>query len=174
MIIAADIEGAECVEDAHYNMGYDDEGRQKGYGYGHSFTSFPRLRFIDRVYKTERNRRTRTWYVDGTECADLAAAIEALNKPAILTEDEQAALALIPSEFVSYREMIDRLAGCEKPDGAIMPDTPHSKAHDVAGRLRAKGVVEMGRHPDRSDGQPWSEIVPEHLRWSPTIRRMRG
>lgn len=172
MITAADIEGAECFDDAHYNMGFDERGRQKGYGYGYCFTKFPRLRFIDRTYKTEGNRRTRTWYVDGAECACLEAAIWALNEPVVLTKDEQAALERIPAEFVSYRRMVDQLAGCEKPEGAIMPDTPHSKAHHLIDGLRAKGVVELGKHPDRSDGEPWSEIVPEHLRWSPTIRRV--
>lgn len=172
MITAAEIEGAACFDDVHYNMGFDEHGRQKGYGYGYCFTNFPRLRFIDRVYKTEGNRRTRTWYVDGAECADLPAAIAALNKPAVLTDDERAALERIPVEFVDLRKMEDQLAGCEHPEGAIEPGTPHAIATDLIHRLRAKGAVELGKQPDRSDGEPWHETVPEHLRWSPTIRRV--
>lgn len=172
MITAADIEGAECFSDAHYNMGFDERGRQKGYGYGYRFTKYPRLQFIDRAYYNTENRHTRTWYVDGLECADLAAAIEALNVPPVLTDDEKAALERIPPEFMSYRGLIDQLAGGKNPDGAIMPDTPHSKAHHLIDGLRNKGVVEMGKAPERSDGAPWSEILPEHLRWSPTIRRV--
>lgn len=164
MITAADLEGESFRNDAHYNMG------KAGYGYGYRSINYPRLRFIDKTYRQEQ-RTTRTWYVDGAECPSYEDAIEALNKPPVLTDEEKATLEKIPQEFVDARKLANTLAGCEREGARLEPGTPHYSVRLILTSLHDKGVIEYGRNPERSDGQPWDDIVPEHLRWSPTIRR---
>jgi hypothetical protein len=145
-------------------------GGAKFFGYIHRCVEHPRLTRRD-IYDKKDKSVTSTWRVDGEDVADLAAAVERLNTPAVLTLDEAAALALIPTEFTNLRAVENIVAGCERPSGAIMPNTPHSRAHDVMRSLQAKGAIEYGRSPERSDGLPWADSVPEHLRYSPTVRR---
>lgn len=168
-ITKADIDVAPFRGDVHYNMG------DKGYGYGFRCERYPRLRFIDRHHKPSRKHpdglNTRTWCVDGIELESLTAALAALNQPVVLTDDEKAMLALIPDDWQSLRQVEDDIAGVDQPKGAIMPDTPHSRVLALMYQLRNKGVVEIGRKPERGDGEPWSDAVPEHMRWSPTVRK---
>lgn len=168
-ITKADIGVAPFRGDVHYNMG------DKGHGYGFRCERYPRLRFTERHYKPSRKHpdglNTTTWYVDGAEVASLDAAIAALNQPTVLTDDEKAMLALIPDDWQSLRQVEGDLAGVDHPTGAIMPDTPHSRVLAIMDRLRNKGVIELGRKPERDDGEPWHKGVPEHMRWSPTVRK---
>lgn len=169
MITRTDIDHVTFRSNAHYNMGKD------GYGYGYECEELPRLRFIDRHYRPNREhpdgRNTRTWCVDGAELESLDAAVAALNLPPVITPEEDAALAQIPLWFVGLREMEDILAGVPRPEGAIEWKSPHSVALMMIEGLRAKGLVELGKRSERGDGQPWSDAVPEHCRWTPTIRR---
>lgn len=132
------IEGSPCRNTAHYNTG------AAGYGYGFRFDDFPRLIFIDKTYKKER-RHEREWYVDGVRVTDLDAAIAALNIAAVMTDDEAATLAMVPLWFTPLRELEDQLAGVPHPDGAIMPNTPHSLVMRLLSQLRDKGAVEYGQ-----------------------------
>lgn len=167
------IEQASWEYAAHYNMG------KLGYGYGHRCEQEPRLSFIDRAYKPSREHpdglNEREWYVDGAstgkESAGLTAALAALLVPPVLTDDEKRILEMVPTDFVGLRALENELAGVPKPAGGVMPDTPHSRVSRWLSSLVDKGMVEYGRQPERSDGEPWSAFVPEHLRWSPTIRR---
>ena len=174
MIARADIERSTFEYVAHHNMGYVQDpdpklDRYKGYGYGYRCIDFPRLGFIDRVYTLDDGGVTRTWMVDGADAASLEAAIEALNVPPVLTEDEQRILARIPLEFTDLRELEDKLAGVPRPEGGIMPDTPHAHVMDWLRALRDKGTIEYGRRPLSPVYDPILETEVD--RWSPTIRR---
>lgn len=174
MITRADIERSTFEYVAHYNMGFVEDpdpniDRHKGYGYGYRCIQFPRLGFINRVYTLDDGGAARTWSVDGADVASLEAAVEALNIPPVLTEDEQRILAQVPPEFTDLRELEDKLAGVPNPEGAIMPDTPHARVLRWLKALQDKGMIEYGRRPWAAGDSP--EINIEHLRWSPTIRR---
>jgi hypothetical protein len=174
MITLADIEQATFEYVAHYNMGFVEHpdpkiDRHKGYGYGYRCVEFPRLGFIDRVYTLDDGGVTRTWRVDGADVADLTAAIVALNVPPILIEDEQRILARIPPEFTDLCELEDKLAVVPRPEGGIMPDTPHAHVMDRLQALRDKGMIEYGRRPLPACYDPILETEVD--RWSPTIRR---
>jgi hypothetical protein len=157
---------------AHYNMG------RNGYGYGYRCEEFPRISFIDRDYRpTKENpdaRMVREWYVDGAKVESVEAAARALAKPPTLTDDEKRILESIPPEFVPARKLEDDLAGVERPSGGIKSETPHSRVLRVLYVLHAKGLIQYGKTPERDDGKPWSDAVPEHMRWSPTIRRRKA
>lgn len=173
-ITRADLDRCTVVQSAHYNMGYVEDpdprvDRHKGYGYGYRCVEFPRLGFIDHVYTLDDGRVTRTWSVDGADVADLDAAIVALNVPPILTADEQRILALIPTEFTDLRKIEDELAGVPHPEGAIMPDTPHSRVLDWLRGLQDKGMIEYGRQSLPASYDPFLEMEVDC--WSPTIRR---
>lgn len=170
MIAASDLLGAMFQQTAHYNMG------RSGYGYGWECESYPRVMFIDRTFRPCKEHpdgaTTRTWYVDGAEVASVEAAAEVLQKPPVLTEDEARVLELVPFDFTCLRGLEDDLAGTERDQGAVIKwDSPHSRVMGWMHGLHSKGMIEYGRQPGRSDGKPWSDIVPEHLRWSPTVRR---
>jgi len=174
MITRADIEQATFEYVTHYNMGYVDDpdpnvNRHKGYGYGFRCVEFPRLGFIDCVHTLDDGGATRTWNVDGSDVASLEAAIEALNVPPVLTDDEQRILARIPPEFTDLRELEDKLAGVRRPKGGIMPDTPHAHVMDRLRALQDKGMIEYGRQPLSSVYDPILETEIDC--WSPTIRR---
>lgn len=162
-----DIDKSTMEYAAHYNMG------RAGYGYGFRCVEFSRLMVIDQCYRPSKEwpdgKHTRTYYVDGAEVADLAAAIAALNVPPVLTEDEQRILDFIPREFTDLRELEDELAGVPHPKNAIMPDTPHYRVMHWLDGLRNKGMVELGKRKLADDYKPENTFT--HLRWSPTIRR---
>lgn len=164
-----DLESASFEYTTHYNMG------RAGYGYGYRCVQHPRLSLIHRSFRPSKEepdgKNTETLYVDGDEVADLDAAVARINIPPVLTEDETRILAMIPDEFVSLRTLKDELAGVDCPWGAIMPNTPHARVMDWLSSLAEKGMIEYGKNPNRDDGQPWSDIVPEHARYSPTVRR---
>jgi hypothetical protein len=170
MVDVSDLMNAIYRQSAHYNMG------RSGYGYGYECEKYPRVMFIDRTFRPCKEHpdgaTTRTWYIDGAEVASIEAAAEALQKPPMLSDDERRVLALLPDTFEPLRRVEDDLAGVERPSGGIMPDTPHSRVLGWLHSLRAKGMIEYGKQPDRSDGQSWSDSVPEHMRWSPTVRRV--
>ena len=173
-ITRADLDRCTVVQSAHYNMGYVEDpdprvDRHKGYGYRYRCVEFPRLGFIDRVYTLDDGRVTRTWSVDGTDVADLDAAIVALNVAPILTEDEQRILARIPPEFTDLRELEDKLAGVPRPKDGITPDTPHAHVMGRLQALRDKGMIEYGRRPLSPVYDPILETEVDC--WSPTIRR---
>lgn len=156
------IEGSPCRNASHYNMG------PKGYGYGYRFDDFPRLMFIDKHYRKER-RNEREWFVDGARVADFDAAIVALNAPAVLTDDEKEILAKIPLWFTPLREIEDQLVGVPHPEGAIMPDTPHSSVKRLLSQLRDKGVIEYGQMEVAPS--PQALAVGVRSSTAPTIRR---
>jgi len=150
-------------------------GSRVGYGYGWRCRRWPRLSYLDRVYKPTKQhpdgRSTRTWSVDGVERLDLGDALAALVGWPTLTEDELRVLALVPAEFTNLRRVEDDLAGVPHPEGGIKPDTPHYRVLRWLDALKDKGLVEYGKSPECGDGLPWHDAVPEHRRWSPTIRR---
>ena len=160
----------EALTRCHMREAMHLNGGSKFFGYVYRCVEHPRLTRRD-IYDKNDKSVTSTWRVDGEDVADLAAAVERLNTPAVLTEDEVKALARIPTEFTNVRAVEDIVAGCKAPEGAIMPNTPHSDAIHMLARLQAKGVIEYGKSPERSDGKPWADCVPEHLRFSPTVRR---
>jgi hypothetical protein len=163
-----EIFGLEFRGAIHLNMG------AKGYGWIFECERWPRLRIMWRHFKPTRaepdGRDVQTYMVDGLEVADLDAAVAALNQPVQLTPEEEAAWRLVPAEFEDLRRVEDDLAGAERPRGAIMPDTPHSRVMHLLDALREKGAVELGKRPWPADYKPENKI--EHLRWSPTIRRV--
>jgi len=172
-VTPAMLEGVSFDYVAHYNMG------RRGYGYGYRCSRWPRLRFTDYVFKPTKEKpdgeRKREWFVDGVECLDLGDALAALAGWPALTEDELRVLALVPADFAGLRKTEDDLAGVEHPKDGIRPNTPHSRVLCWLSSLCDKGLVEYGKNKNsgRSDGLPWSDAVPEHMRWSPTIRRSR-
>lgn len=168
-VTPADLEGVMFSMAMHLNMG------RAGYGYGWRCDRYPRLMFIDRWFKATPKepdaRAVRTWHVDGIECLSMGDALAALAGWPALTDDERRILAAVPVDFVPLRALEDELAGVPHPKGAIEMDTPHSRVLTWLDALQNKGLVEYGRDPGRGDGLPWSDGVPEHLRWMPTIRR---
>lgn len=135
----------------HYNRG------SLGGGWGSRCVKYPRLYFIDWHFKKTRTVE-REWTVDGEKVADLEAAIAALNKPPILTLGELAWLEKMPSEWTPLRKLEADLGGIE-----VCYVWMHA--------LASKGMIEYGKSPERSDGEPWGDSVPEHQRYSPTVRR---
>lgn len=158
MITAEQVNGSEWRNTAHLNMG------RAGYGYEYTSEQYPRIAFIDRTYRPAPahpdGKREREWYVDGAPVASFEAAIAALNVSPVFTEDEERILALIPAEPTDLRELEDDLAGVPHPQGAIMPDTPHSRVGGWIRSLARKGAIRYGRR-ELPDG-----------RWSPTVERV--
>lgn len=164
-ITMKDLTASHMKERAHLNGGRD------WFGYIHQCVEYPRLSRLDKYLRKNRSVES-TWRVDGAPVADLGAAVTALNVPPVFTEDEQALLDRIPLEFSNLRKLEDELAGgARAPASERGTDSPHHKVMTLLHSLNDKGALEYGRDPGRSDGPPWSDAVPEHLRWSPTIRR---
>lgn len=164
-ITVALLAGTHLRTTAHLN------GGREWFGYLFQCIEYPRLQRLDRYYRKDRNVVS-VWKVDGQEVESLDAAAEALNVPPILTPEEAVALALVPDEFTNLRQVENLIAGCERLDG-IRTSGAIADAITLLHALRNKGAVELGKSPERSDGQPWADSVPEHLRFSPTIRKAR-
>lgn len=163
MITVDDVNKSHLAERAHFTgHGF--------FGYVKQCVEHPRLQRVEKCVRKTRAVEV-TWQVDGQNVASLEAAVEALNVPVVLTDDEAEALDLVPPTFAGLRAVEDKIAACPRPAGGIQPNTPHSRALDLIHRLQNKGVVELGKSPDRSDGKPWSDTLPAHLRFSPTVRR---
>lgn len=73
----------------------------------HQCIEHPRLSRMVRYIKKDRSHEV-TWRVDGNAVGgQLSDAIEALNKPPILTLIEQEVLSRVPAEFVDLRKTED-------------------------------------------------------------------
>ena len=151
---------------AHLHYGTDDKGRLIT-GYQYQLKELPRIQFVDVL--TGPANVVRMWVVDGVVVgqgvAGLQAAIAAIAEPPVLTSDEIAALALIPSSWAPLRVVEDDIAGCERRGCIHEIGSPHNAAFRVIDQLRDKGFVEIDRKlvdPDRSTN-PRSSY--------PTIRR---
>lgn len=147
---------------AHYNARPD-------FGHGHRCIKYPRLSLIDWGRKKTRTME-REWYVDGQKVSDLDAAIAALNVHPVLTEDEWSLLDRIPTEFVNLRKLEAELSGTT---GHVTPKlaVEEHRVFLLMHMLKNKGMLEYGKSPERSDGKPWDSSIPEHMRFSPTVRR---
>lgn len=125
------------------------------FGYEHRVVEYPRMKRRDTYNKIDKSVAS-TWFVDGIEVGTIDEAIAAVNAPPVLSPEEAEAFAKVPDEFAPFRPVHKEIG------------------YDLIHRLTEKGAIEMGKSPDRSDGEPWSDSVPTHLRWSPTIRRARS
>lgn len=76
---------------SHYN------GGPEWFGYGGRCVQELRLRYIDRSYRATRTT-TRSWIVDGIECASAEEAWERLQTPPAFSGDELTALATLTDE----------------------------------------------------------------------------
>jgi hypothetical protein len=153
MLTWAELEGEMVDYEAHYNMGYHEDGKAKGYGYRHRFEKHPRLTFVDywREPDSPTERWERVWQVDGKPVPTFEDAMVAIEIPPVLTPEEAAAFAQVPRVPIRFDALWDVLAGCPRPPGGIMPDTPHGNASRLIDALRDKGVIEMWRHPFEPD-----------------------
>jgi hypothetical protein len=144
-ITAKDLEGALTHHTRHGNMGYADDGRHKGYTYEHRFEKYPRLGFRDIHHTLDDGGWSRVWMVDGADAADLDAALKALDTPPVINAEEAETLKKIPRVFVKFQLAWDLIAGVPHPEGAIMPNTPHSRVLRLLTLLGDKGLVEFGK-----------------------------
>jgi hypothetical protein len=71
--------------------------------YIHRCVEHPRLSRRDHYAKKDRSV-TSTWRVDGEDVKDLAEAVEKLNRPPSLTDEERAILATVPDEWTDWRK----------------------------------------------------------------------
>lgn len=96
-------------ETAHYN------GGKEWFGYGHQCIEQPRLYRLDRYARKDRSV-TSTWSVDGNDCADFEAAVEALNTPPTISDDERTMLADLLPAFQPIGEVRKRDPYLTLPD----------------------------------------------------------
>lgn len=80
-------------------------GGREWFGYGFQCIQEPRLGRIDRYYRNDRDV-VRTWKVDGHDCADAAAAWEALQKPPKFTDAEIECLRQVGDEPADLRKVL--------------------------------------------------------------------
>lgn len=80
-----DLKACHMREAAHYN------GGSKWFGYLHRCVEHPRLSRFDKYTREDKGVKS-TWRVDGNDCATLDDALAALAIPAVLTDEERAAL----------------------------------------------------------------------------------
>lgn len=114
-------------------------------------TAIPRLSAMDKHPRRGRGGASvRIWKVDGDECASLEEAVERLNVPAALCEDERAFLDMVPAEWTGLHDWLRPMKGQEFK--------PHSSAYGMVHMLRHKGFVETER---RGEGRiPCIRRVP--------------
>lgn len=155
-ITIEDLKNSHTKEQAHFTG-------QGFFGYTHTCIEYPRLSCIDKYLKSDRSV-TRTWRVDGVDVKDWNEAVEKLNVPPIITLDERMALDVIPDEFEGLRAV----------EKTVKERFGDEEGRRLMYRLDVLGLTELGRSPDRSDGLPWDEGVPDHLRFSPTIRKRKA
>lgn len=101
-----------------------------------------RLSCADRAPRRGRGRTDgpqmgRVWQVDAADCATLEEAIERLNVPAVLTEDEAAFLERVPADWTEFRGFMEPMKGEQFGAG--------ESAHGLVHMLRHKGMVEVER-----------------------------
>lgn len=162
----------EILSGTHLRTIAHINGGSEWFGYRLRCIEYPRLQRLDRYMRKDRSVVS-TWAVDGEGVENLAMAAEALNHPPVFTEDEIAALALVPDEFANLRHVQDLIAGHEREPGTATASPEHGRAFGLLYALQDKGAVELGKSPDRTDGKPWDDSVPEHMRFSPTIRKAK-
>lgn len=157
------LKGRKMEYAAHLN------GGKAWFGHMYRCLDFPRLTKLEKSI-----RKTRTveviWNVDGKPCESFEQAVERLNIPAVLTESHLKALAVVPIEFKSLRTVEREIGAAMCGPDASDADKKHAGISMIFD-LRELGVIEYGKDPSRSDGQPWADSVPEHMRWSPTVKR---
>jgi hypothetical protein len=81
----------ETLATCHMRETMHLNGGKEWFGYIHQCVEHPRLSRRDKYTRKDRGVQS-TWRVDGKECADLDAALDALAKPVVLTDQERAAL----------------------------------------------------------------------------------
>lgn len=124
----ADLKGCHMRQTMHLN------GGSEWFGYAYQCVEHPRLQRLDRYLRKDRSVES-TWSADGVDHVDLQAALDALQTPPVLTEDERAALARVPAEFVRLRD--------------VLP-------YQMIKALDAKGLIEWSGEPGlwrRADAQ---------------------
>lgn len=80
-----DLKSCHMRETVHLN------GGKEWFGYIQQCVEHPRLSRLDKYTRKDRGVQS-TWRVDGQDCTDLAAALEALSVPPVVTPEERAAL----------------------------------------------------------------------------------
>lgn len=107
--------------------------------------------------------------VDDRVCGDIGLALVALTEPVQLTPEESEAFERLPDTFTAYDDVLDELAGVERPSGAITHGTPHYRALSLLDRLKAKGAMtcQLRPAPRHGDGL-------DHLRCNIFIRQRVG
>jgi hypothetical protein len=160
MITAKDVDRCHVVQSRHSNMGYvmDEHGnytdRHKGYAYGYRCVEYPRFSFEDRHYTLDDGGWQRTYKVDGEECK-YEDVPRLLNQSPQLTLVELYVWLRMGDHQLPWYSMIDWIAGCEQPEPHYIDSaTRWGKVHNVADRLREKGLVTIDAGmAKRSTGQ---------------------
>ena len=90
----------ESLKSCHMRETIHLNGGKEWFGYIHQCVEHPRLSRKDKYTRKDRGVHS-TWRVDGIECTDLDAALDALAKPVVLTDEERTALTLWRDDFPS-------------------------------------------------------------------------
>lgn len=153
--ITLDTVAAGRLRDAgHLNYG------KRGGGTIWQHTTIPRLSAIDRpTLSTEETKRLgvsrlREWCVDGVAVGTLETAIAALAVPPVFTEEEAAALAHVPADWVELHGF--RTALREKLGG----EAGETVATTLL-MLRQKGAIQNEMRPGEHRPRPWIRRTPE-------------
>ncbi|CAB4953358.1 unannotated protein [freshwater metagenome] len=113
-------------------------------------TTIPRLQAMDKFPRRGRTVPSeRVWSVDGLPCASLDEAVERLNIPAVLTDEEREVLDRVPVEWtllVPFRKAIGEELGRQIGTTILM--------------LRQKGAIENELRPGPERRQPWLRRAP--------------
>lgn len=110
-------------ERAHYN------GGKEWFGYGHQGIEQPRLYRIDRYMRKDRSVVSE-WQVDGEKVDSFEAAVDRLNTPPVLSNEERAFLAEVPDDWAPCKEV------------RALPVTGDNDVHHVTHYLDRKGLIE--------------------------------
>lgn len=143
----------------HMNFGRD------GSGYPHQHVQYPRVGFIDRLYKGKAaekagKRSERIWTLDGKQMDSLDAVVAGLATPPVLSDDEKAVLDRMPTEFRRAREVEAEIGASDEGRSVRI----------AMMLLSAKGLIEYGREPcEPTDLQ--KDLGLEHMSFHPTVRR---
>lgn len=104
-----DLEQSRLRHAAHLD---GPRGKDGWFGDMHQCIQYPRLQRIVRYYRKDRSHKI-VWLVDNQEIGEnLADVLSAINKPVVLTEGEQRALAQVADEYQDLR----RTGGIELTD----------------------------------------------------------
>jgi hypothetical protein len=122
----ADLKDCHMVQTMHLN------GGSEWFGYVYRCVEHPRLSRHDKYMRKDRSVAS-VWWADGVPCETLETALDAIQQPPVLTDEERAALELVPAEWADIRDQLEYRVGRSLADKGLV-EWEHGKC-----RRRADG-----------------------------------